>query len=536
MIDDTSIETVCRTGIPGYDPWAHPAGCVFDPVEAQKPIDFFRRELVIPDGDTAGRPFEPLPWQQAIAANIFGWYRPDGTRRYRTVFILVPQKNGKTPTAAGLLMYAEYAKGFPGAQSFFCAADLSQANIAFADASAMVKANPRLDSISTILRGYKTIEIRSNGGIIRALTSDGDTKHGLRPFCFVADELHKHKRPSASEPLVEVLHKKTAGQREPLEIYITTADFQRESICNDKHDAALQVLEDPSLDPYMLPVIWAADKDDDWRDPEVWKKCNPSYGITKQPEYFEQEIRAIDITPSRLNDFKRLDLNIRTGQDVSWLDMDAWKECEVADIEQYKTGPCYVGLDLGSTDDLSALALFWPETEACEVHSFLPDAKLRGKYSIQYLHWNEIGQISATPGQITDYEFIRARMRQLIGRYEIEGIGYDPWNFRLDGARWRDQDGWPMEEFRQGLQSINEPAKQLEKIIKARKLKHDGNQVLRWAASNAEVRPDPLGNIRIVKPKNHLKIDPIVALTMAIGMAMLNGYGDDSGFQVFFSE
>jgi len=462
-------------------------------------------------------PCEPRPMRCITVDSPSGLFRFGETMLY----------THNTPLASGLLIYAQYIKGNPGAQSFFCAADLTQANIAFSDTSKMVKANPRLDGISQVMRGYKVIEIKGGeGGIIRALTSDGDTKHGLRPFCFVADELHKHKRPGAGEPLVTVLHKKTAGQKEPLEIYITTADFQRESICNDMHDAALQVIEDPALNPHMLPVIWAADKEDDWRDPETWKKCNPSFGVTKSEEYFRQEVRDIGITPTKLNDFLRLDLNIRTGQDVAWLDMDGWNNCpQIEDGD--KDGPCYAGLDLGSTDDLTALALFWPQSLACEVHFFAPESKLGGKYQVQYLHYHKNGHITMTPGVVTDYDFVREHLRELMDKYNIEAIGYDPWNFQTDGARWLDQEGWPMEEFRQGTGSMNEPCKHLEKLVKGARLKHGYHPVLKWCANNAEVRPDSNGNIRVVKMKSHQKVDGVVALAVAVGMAMLNGYGED---------
>lgn len=515
----SDIADICRTGIPGYDPWAEPAGCVFDPVRAQLAVDFFPAFLAHQKGEWAGRPLTLERWQAAIVGNLFGWYRPDGTRRYRQAFILVPRKNGKTTLAAGIPILCLFTDGEPGAEAYVAAAEREQAGICYGLALAMVLASPELAPLVRPYKTFKSMEIPSLAAIFKALSSDAETKHGYNPHVVIADEVHAHR----SRELCEVLHTGTGARRQPLEIYITTADYERESYCNELHDRARFARANPGGDPYFLPVVYEAADKDDWTDPELWKRVNPNYGVSVKPDYLAAECARALAEPSYLNTFKRLHLNIRTGQDVAWLNLEHWKACPRFEDHEL-TGPCYGGLDAGATSDLSAFALYWPAVHAVRVWCWVPEAQLGGKNRIQYHAWHASGALLSTPGDVTDYEFIRAKINELSKAHQIAAIGYDPWNITSLSTAMANEDGLPMKEFRQGTVTMNEPCKALERMVTARELRHNLDPVLTWCAGNAAVRPDSNGNIRVVKPdgKSHKKVDAIVAAAIAIGMSLLS--------------
>lgn len=518
MIDTASIETICRTGIPGYDPWRDAGDCVFYPGRAEMACEFFPRFLSHHKGEWGGRPLELEPWQMAIIGNLFGWYRADGTRRYRQTFIYVPRKNGKTTLAAGIPLLVLFTDNEPGAEAYTAAADRDQAALCYGLALQMILASPDLAPLVKPYKSFKSMEIPHTSGLFKALSSDADTKHGLNPLVFVADEVHAH----AKRDLCEVLHTGTGARRQPLEVYITTADFEQESYCNELHDRAKKVRDIPGHDPHFLPVLYEASIDDDWTSPDVWKAANPNYGVSVKPQYLEAECRRAMQEPSYMNTFKRLHLNIRTGQDVAWLSMEHWKNCPpLTDAD--RRGPCFAGIDAGMTSDLSVLALYWPDTGAVGVWCYCPESQLGGKNRIQYYMWKEQGHMTATPGDVTDYGFIRNDARRLNEQFKFVAIGYDPWNFTSQASVMADEDGLPMMEFRQGTVTMNEPCKAVERMVTSHELRHGMHPVLTWCASNAAVRPDSNGNIRIVKPPggSHKKVDAIVAVAIAVGMSML---------------
>lgn len=521
------IEEICRTGIPDYDPWDCDLDAYyFDADKARAAVGFYSL-FTLTEGER--KPFVLEHWQQAIIGNMFGWRRKsNGLRRYRRAFILVPRKNGKTVLVAPLPLLHNALDQEPGAQVYFAAEGREQAKIGYGHCLSFAR-QLEDDLPMTFSKSQHVIEYVHNGGRIKAIPSEAGRLHGLNPSLFVADEIHAHK----NRDLCDVLYTGMGARKQPLAVYITTADYQRESLCNELHDYSHLVQEDPRIDPTFLPVIYEAKPDDDWTSPEVWKRVNPNYGVTIEPEFLAEECRFALQNPSNQNRFKRLYLNIRTGQDVAWLDMEAWKNCPEL-LDKHKAGACYAGLDLGATDDLTALVLFWPETRAVEPHFFCPESKLGGKHCIQYINWSERNLITATPGNVTDYEFVRARLRDLIEKYDIRLIGYDPWNFRTDAARWVQETGWPLEAFNQNTSFMNEPSKQVEKLVKGGTLRHGDHPVLNWCANNAEVRPDSNGNIRIVKSsKSYQKIDGIVAMTVGVGAAMIDGWGVDVPDEIF---
>lgn len=520
--------------IPGYDPWRDAGDCVFDEKRAAAPLEFIAGYMTHVKGELAGRPIRLEPWQQAPLVNIFGWYRPDGTRRYRKVFYFVPRKNGKTTWVACVANYMLYCDGEPGAENYCAAADRDQASLVYGIAASMLHAQPELARHAKFYIVSKSVEVGT--AVFRAISAESKTKHGYNCHLVIIDELHAQR----DRTLVDVLETGTGARRQPLTIYITTSDFEREgSVCNETHAYATAVRDGTTgePDPYFLPVIYEASIDADWTDPDVWAKANPNLGISLKREYVEAECRKAQEVPAYENTFKRLHLNIRTEQATRWLVMEDWDACAGAiDMEALKGRPCYAGLDLSKIADLSALVLvfdddpgytvlpfFWCPEEAAE----LRERRDRG---VPYLTWARQGFIEMTPGNAIDYRVIRKRINELALLYRIIDIGYDPYNASHLVQELQDEDGLVMVEFRQGAKSMSAPSKELERALRAGELRHGGNPILRWNASNVSVRVDSNENIMPDKKSSAEKIDGLVATIMGIGRTMA---GEQDGASVY---
>ncbi len=529
--------------IPGYDPFetALP-GQYFDADAGQMACDFFPACLKHVEGAVAGQPFVLEDWQKAIVANIFGWKNADGWRRYREVFLYVPRKDGKTPLAAGIADFVTFCDEEFGQQNVCAAADSDQAGLLFRHAAGMVRQEPELDSRCTIYGDKggtvrKSIVIPSTNSYLRVISSEANTKHGGNPHLIIIEELHAQ----ANAELVDVLQTSmaSANRRQSLLISVTTADFARESVCNEKHDYACKVRDKIFDDPAFLPVIYEADTDDDWTDPEVWAKANPNLGVSVSLEYLERECKRAQELPRLENTFKRLHLNIITEQAVRWLPMDKFDACGGPDnvtelIEKLRGKPCWAGLDLASTNDLCSLALvFRPEFEGDTykvlLYCWVPgeSMELRARRdNVDYPTWQRQGFIEETAGNVADYSRIRAKINELSKIYPIQEIAFDPYNATHITQELEDQDGFRVIEHRQGIISMNEPTKAWERLVLSGGLAHGGNPVLRWAQSNVAIHTDAAGNIKPDKKKSTEKIDPIVAGIMALWRAMK---GDGGG-------
>lgn len=520
--------------IPGYDPVATCGDAWFEPGAAQRALDFFQHEtdgcLRHVEGALAGQLFRLEPWQQAIVANLFGWVRTDDhgrvVRRYREAFIYVPRKNGKTPVAAAICNYVLFCDGEPGAQISSFAADTDQASLLYRHAKGMVEQEPELASRAKIYKGFGHRSIvlsEDEGSVYRVHAADAAGAHGGNPHLVIVDELHAQP----NRELIDVLQTSFASvnRAQPLFICITTADFERESICNEKHDYAGKVRDGIIDNPAFLPVIYEAKDEEDWTAPEVWAKANPNLGVSVSLDYLRGECqRAIESSAYR-NTFKRLHLNIRTKSDVVWLRLEKWDACGTlpVDPKQLARRPCFGGLDLSTTTDISALELVFPEGEGFLVLSYFwvprENAALREhRDRVPYTQWIRDGFIKATEGDVVDYDVIRTDINALAKQFNLKKLAIDRWNatqlaVQLGG------DGITVELFGQGFASMNAPAKLLENLVTAGRLAHGGNPVLRWMASNVIVETDAAGNIKPSKKKSRERIDGMVALVMGLGAA-----------------
>lgn len=520
-------------GIPGYDPFKTAAeGEWFDHEEADRAMRFFPECLTHIEGKLAGKPFELILWQKAIIANLFGWRRADGTRRYREAFILVPRKNGKTPLAAGIALYLLCCDGEIGAQVYSAGADREQAALIFRWAAAMVLNEPELEARCSIYKTTKAVEFRETRSIYKALSADAKTKHGLNIHGALIDELHAHP----TGELTETLKTGTASREQPLIVYTTTADYQRESICNRTQDRAEKVRDGVIEDSAFMPVIYAALEDEDWTDPGIWKKANPNFGISVDEEYFKRECKRAQDEPSYLNTFLRLHLNVRTGSDVAWIDVKQWDRCRgETDYRELpallKGSRCYAGLDLAKTRDLTSLALWFPEQRVLLNWYWIPAssaARSARRDRVPYLAWKNANAIEFTPGDVTDYAYVEARILEIISEFEVTEFGYDPWNATATATNLQNA-GIEMVEVRQGYRTLSEPSKELERMIIAEDFSHGGQYVTRWCASNVMVDTDPAGNIKPSKAKSTQRIDGIVAAVIALSVWV----AEDEGASVY---
>ena len=496
----------------------------YDDRAAEMAARFFSRLLRHTKGEWAGQGFALQAWQETIVRDVFGWKRPDGTRKYRRVYIEVPRKNGKSTLSAGLALLLLFADNEPGAEVYSAAADREQAAIVFDQAKQMVVGSPALARYAEVYK--RAIVVGETMSSYKVLSSDVGTKHGLNAHGVIFDELHAQP----NRELWDVLTTSQGSRRQPLVVAITTAGFDRQSICWEQHEYARQVLAGVIEDEAFYGYIAAAEEGDDWTDPAVWAKANPSMGVTVQEEYLRAEAERARQVPAYQNTFRRLHLNQWTQQEERWLDLGVWDGCAGAVDEEELAGRlCYGGLDLASTTDIAAFVLVFPPAGGDDRYVVVPRfwiprdnmVERARRDRVPYDAWVRDGLMSATPGNVIDFQRIVGEIRALAKRYKVAEVAFDRWGAvqvsqELAGA------GLTMVQFGQGFASMASPTKELLRLALERKLAHGGQPVLRWMADNMTVEMDAAGNVKPSKKKSREKIDGMVALIMGLDRALRN--------------
>jgi phage terminase large subunit-like protein len=496
----------------------------FDDEAADRAVAFFERYLKHQKGELAGQPLILDPWQSdKIIRPLFGWKRADGTRKYRTAYVEVPRKNGKTTLAAGVGAILTFADGEQGAEVYSAASDREQAAIAFDLARSMVETEPALRKRAEVYR--RSIVVPATGSSYKVLSADARSKHGFNAHGIIFDEVHAQP----NRELYDVLHTSTGARRQPVEFLITTAGvYDPESIAWQLHSYAERVLSGEIDDPSFLAVIYGAPKEADYREPAVWEAANPGIGISVKADYLAAESKRAEEEPSYENTFRRLHLNQWTEQVTRWIKKEEWEACEGM-VPDLSGRTCFPALDLSTTTDISALALIFPplidgDPYYLLTHFWCPENKVRKASQsdrVPYDAWVRDGYLIATPGDVVDYAFIRARINELSKLYRFGPFAYDPWNATQLALQLQDEDGLPMREHRQGFVSMNEPAKEFERMVIAKQIVHGGNPVMTWMISNVSVKRDAAGNIKPDKERSTGRIDGVVATVMAVGMATM---------------
>ena len=504
------------TDLAGYDPTRDAGECVWNREAAERAVNFFPDVLMLTSGKTAGQRFTPQQWQADYIATLFGWQRPDGTRRYRESLFAVPRKNGKTETGAGIALYGLFCDNEQAAQVYSAACNRDQASLVFEPASRMVERAPVLVARSKVVESKKRIVYYKTASYYSALSADAASAHGKSPHMVLFDELHTQP----SDKLYEGLKTGMGFRRQPLFVNMTTAGTDRHSLCWDVWTHARRVRDGISRDPSFLPLIYELQEGEDWKDESVWRRVNPNLDVTVTMQFLRDEFERASSSPRYENSFRNLYLNEWTQQAVRWLPMDAWDECgdQMPDLAGQQ---CYAGLDLSSTTDISALVLafpqqngptwflphFWIPAESCERRS--------KRDRVPYAEWAKAGYVTLTEGEAVDYDIIRRDIHQLAERYWFQELRIDPWN-ATQLATQLQGDGLPVVFMRQGYASVSGPAKELEKALVRREIRHPHNPCFTWMAGNVAVERDPADNIKPSKKHSTERIDGIAAAVMAM--------------------
>jgi phage terminase large subunit-like protein len=471
-------------------------------------------------GEWAGKRLALTDFQTFIVGSLFGWFKADGMRRYRQAFVELCRGQGKSTLAAAIALLGGFFDGEAGAESYCVATKRDQAKIVFETARRMVLASPGLRKRLGVQ--LYNIHDTKTASKLEPLGADADTLDGLRPHIVVADEIHAHK----SSAVIDVMQTGMGTRQQPLLFEITTAGIGTENVWWKHREYSDRVLRGVIQDDTWFAFIACADPDDDWTQEATWRKANPNYGISVKPDYIEAQCRKAQSMPSFQNAFRRLHCGQVMEQDERWLDMGMWDRCSAdVDEEELRGRESYWGLDLATVKDISALIGLFPDDNGgfdvlCRFFIPAEGARARAERDrVPYPQWIDEGHIIATEGNVTDYDVIREHMRELAERFDVRCIAYDRWNAtqlitQLQG------DGAECVPIGQGMVSMSAPAKELEKLLLGGAIRHGGNPVLRWMASNVAIEQDAAGNIKPSKRKSTERIDGIVAACMALSEAM----------------
>ena len=488
----------------------------------------FIESLCHTKGTWAGKPFELIDWQEQIVRDIFGILKPNGYRQFNTAYIEIPKKQGKSELAAAVALLLLCGDGEERAEVYGCAADRNQAKIVFDVAVDMVRFSPALSKRVKILESQKKITYLPTNSSYQVLSADVANKHGFNTHGVIFDELHTQP----NRKLFDVMLQGSGDARmQPLYFLITTAGNDINSICYEVHQKALDIQAGRKIDPTFYSVIYGAAEDEDWTDPKVWKKANPSLGITVGIDKVKAACESARQNPGEENAFRQLRLNQWVKQSVRWMPMDKWDACAFPVSEDDLEGRvCYGGLDLSSTTDITAFVLVFPPENEDDKYFILPyfwlpeetlDLRVRRDH-VPYDLWERQGRIMTTEGNVVHYAFIEKFIERLGERFNIREIAFDRWGAvqmvqNLEGM------GFTVVPFGQGFKDMSPPTKELMKLVLEKKIAHGGNPVLRWMMDNIFIRIDPAGNIKADKEKSTEKIDGAIATIMALDRAIRCG-------------
>lgn len=500
-------------------------GLRYDKQAGQRAVRFIER-LKHTKGKWAGQPFRLEGWEKFIVESIFGWKRPDGTRRFRRAYIEEARKNGKTALAAGVSLYMLVADGEPRAEVYSVAAVRDQAKICFSDSKQAVLNSDLKKRVSVYAN---SLVVETTASTYKALSSDAGIQDGYSPSCVIVDEYHAHP----NNAMVDVMVSGMGARRQPLMFIITTAGFNRHYPCYEFRRNAINVLNGVAADDSLFVAIFAMDEEDEWDDPSNWIKANPNLGVSVGVDYIAEQVADAKNRPEAVRNVKTKHLNMWVDAEKTWILDEKWQLCNGdTPADDLKGCTCWGGLDLSNTNDITAFALVFNENGKYQVLPFfwIPEESLAEKIkqsNASFGAWVDAGYVTVTPGNVTDYDYIEADILKICEIYDVRSIAYDRWN-ASQAVIHLQSEGLDMSPFGQGYGSMSTPTKELERLALTQNLEHFGNPVLRWMISSVAISTDPAGNIKPDKSKSSQKIDGVVATIMAIGQMMTDLAGDDN--------
>jgi phage terminase large subunit-like protein len=513
---------------------------VFDEDYPQHVLEF-ASQLRHTKGHQAGQPIELEPFQIFLIVAIYGFRnkKDRNKRMVSDVIVYIPRKAGKSTLTAVIALY-ELACGEAGAEVFTLATNREQATIVFDAAKGFIDNMPKEFSNLFNQSKYEIKKVGDAQSMFKALSRDTKkTGDGKNPSCVIIDEAAQ----IVDRNSIEVLHSGMVARQNPLRIYITTASFTKETKFYEDMAMYQSMLYGEATDnPKWFGLLYGLDPQDDWRDPANWAKANPMHGISVFEEAITQRAEEAKFKPAALNEFLCKTLNIFVSANTAWLDRAYWDDKKAFIVEQdRKPEAVFIGFDLAATRDLNAVCTLKRFGELdYEAHwqFFLPEEGLTHVPK----HYMDIfrvaiasGILKLTEGNVMDDREISEYIKQQCSLYDVKEVGYDAYNAASLVARLHD-DGIPVKKVGQGMATLSNPSKYIEKLILNYQIKHDGNPFVGWQLGNCEVYEDVNGNIKVRKNEadKSAKVDGIIALIIASHCSLDNPYVSNSfGFRSF---
>jgi len=475
--------------------------------------------LVHSRGKFTGDKFHLLEWQRSWLTQLFGTVNKNGLRQYRSSFLTVGKGNGKSSFSAAIALYMLLADGEQNPQVAIAAGDRGQASIIFDECQRLVKASPRLRDVIHAIPSQKTLTYPKRDGKLMALSSESSTKHGLDLSCLVFDEFHVHKNRELYDTLVWATSK---DRKQPLTLYLTTAGYDKASICHDVYLMAKQIRDKVIKDKTFLPVIYEADPTDPIDEQSTWEKANPSLGVLIDKEQFKRDLETAKTSQGSLSAFKRYRLNIWTSSESGYIDLDKWDYCHGAFPQFPKNTDIFLAADLSATTDLTSLVGVVAMGQRYYVYNWSwvseEGVKKREKTNLQRYQQFVGNGLTVVPGNAVEHSLVREQVHEIAKTFHVRSINFDKWN-ALYLAETLGQDGFEVYPFPQTASYYTLPMKRLEALVLDGKVTHQGSALLKWQLGNVAVETDSQGNIKPSKKKSADKIDSVCALIMAIGAA-----------------
>lgn len=497
-------------------PWEAPGLSRLDRVVA------FLEDLPITQGKLAGEKLRIRPWQRDFLAAVYA-ETEDGERPVRTAVLSMPRKNGKTQLVAGMaLCHLMGPEAESRGEVYAAANDRFQSGKTFAEIVAILDHHPELDARVNVTKFRKEIEVltgHGKGSIFAALSADVAGKHGLSPSFIVYDELGQ----APKRDLYEALDTAMGARDNPLMCVISTQAANDHAIMSELVDYGQRVnageIEDPA---YHLTFYGAADSDDPWH-PDTWAKANPALGDFRSRSDVERQAAQAQRMPSAEHSFRNLILNQRVSAHVRFIAKAEW-DANGGQLRADLAGrPCFAGLDLSASRDLTAFVLVFPDDMGgfdVLARFYLPEAGLRDKAEadrVPYDTWARHGVLTAIPGATVDPSFVAQDIAEAAAEYDLQGLAYDRWRIE-DLKRELNAIGvtLPLQEFGQGFRDMAPAIDTLERLVAEGRLRHGGNPIMTMCAANAVIERDAAGNRKLAKHKSTGRIDGMVALAMAL--------------------
>lgn len=497
--------------LPGYQ---------WDAEAAEAPVEFITTLCRHPN-ERGGDPLrvDLIEWQaEQVLRPLFGWRRPDGRLRFRRAGIFVPKKNRKSSLMSQLAQYILTCHA-PAQDVFLAANDRLQARTMYRMVKQSVEASPKLSKMLEVIDSRSIIRNATTGKEIRCLSSDSWRNEGLNGSV-ILDEIHSFRTPD----LVDALTYATRGTANGLVISISTAGDNRNGIGWRWWQDCELAMRDPKANPTFYGLIYAAAPDDDFSDPAVWRKANPSMGVAFPEDEFAADYQDATTDPRKMSKFLRYSLNVWQQADARWFQGPIdWSACGAGPAAPLAGRPCWVGVDLASNLDMTAAAFVFKEADgsyAVEWKYWVPRETVadRVREGIPYDAWIRDGWVKVTDGHRLDHEQVARDILDWGERHEIRAVGVDPWQAgALETLLQRE--GITVKDIPQRTAYLNSACKLLEALVVEKRLRHGGNPVAAWNANNVCVYTDATGMIKPDKAKSTEKIDGIPALVNALCLA-----------------